>query len=317
MTEIFEERGGGGAMLQADIDREPPGTETEVIGEQVEPWHIPRAQSERPVDIMKVGGKLLAYQRLRGNSVLMNDLIFDRVGEEIAADSGDIVLVTSAAISAGMSVTNLHERPSKETDMPELQRLSAVGRRHIENAWADAMPGREIGGLSLTSRELDDIDRREETLRVIKALFAHGEVPVVNENDAITHEEISFGSNDILAASLAARMQGSDLFGTVRLFLLTDVNGVYDRKPGTPPFFGEEGMLDPHSRIPVIENTADYRHLAGESDDELSIGGMASKFHAVDIAKAAGVDTWVYSPGFGNRQQAVEGEIGTYFPAAA
>jgi glutamate 5-kinase len=308
------EAGSGVALMDADPD---VATEVAVAGAAVEPAYTPMAQKERPVDILKVGGKILAYERFMGEGVSLNDITFETVGQEIARDSGDIALVTSAAISTGMKVTGLKKRPDKDTQMPELQRLSSVGRRHIENAWAEALPGREIGGLSLTGRELDDVARREEALRVIQALFRHREVPVINENDAITHDEISFGSNDVLAARLAGRMQESDLFGTVRLFLLTDVNGVYDRKPGTPPFFEDKGDLDPRARIAVIEDTDRYQHLAGGADDKLNIGGMESKFKAADIAKAAGVDMWIYNPAFGHREQAVNGEMGTYFPASA
>jgi glutamate 5-kinase len=305
---MYDERADGVALLERGMDPIAPDTETAVVGTQIEPAETPTGQQERPVDIMKVGGKTLGYELYAKGEVdgfELNDLTFETVGSEVAEDSGDIAIVTSAAIMAGMQAVGLRQRPDKDTDMRELQRLSDIGRRYIENKWDEFLPGRHVGGLPLTRRELDHPQTREETLGVIERHFVRGDVPVINENDAITHEEISFGSNDILAARLAARMQQSDLFGTVRLFLLTDVNGVY------------RDVNNLYSRISVIENTDEYRHLAGGADSNYSIGGMKSKFEAADIAKKAGVDMWIYSPGHGHREQAVEGEIGTYFPAAA
>lgn len=306
-------------LEQTGAGSEAPDTETAVASVMVKPAPIPRAHIDRPVDILKVGGKILSYEG--ANGMELNAITFQTVAEEIAHMDEDVALVTSAAIIGGMHATGTKERPDKHAEMPELQRLSSIGRRYVENAWSRALLGREIGGLSLTTRELDDEARREEALHVIQALFRHNETPVINENDAITHEEISFGSNDILAARLAARMQESDLFGSVRLFLLTDVNGVYDRRytSAAAAYSGDyyDSPLDPAKRIAVIEDTERYRHLAGGPDDDNTIGGMESKFQAADIAKDAGVDMWIYNPAYGRRSQAVKGEIGTYFPASA
>jgi glutamate 5-kinase len=217
------------------------------------------------------------------------------------------VLVTSAFIAAGMIATNTKRRPNRETEMPELQRLASIGALPILSAWDASIKQKNIGSVLLTRQELsEESDERDEALKVIHALLKHREVPVVNEDDSVSHEEISFGDNDILAATLAACMARSSLFGRVRLFLLSVTNGIY------------EDRHDPRSRIAVIENTDVYRHLAGESDSDLGSGGAASKIIAADIANAAGVDMWVFDPRSGShRNQALRGQIGTYFPAHA
>jgi len=120
----------------------------------------------------------------------------------------------------------------------------------------------------------------------------------------VTHEEIAVGGCDILSAYLAALLAQSPLFGTdIRLFLMTDVNGVYKDKD------------KPETRIPVIEDTSKYQSSAKGPSSPHTAGGMAAKFDAANIAKKAGVDTWIFNPSLGDKAAAVRGEIGTYFPA--
>lgn len=253
-------------------------------------------------DIVKVGNGVLTEKGEDG-SICFNEEAFREMGDEIS-EAGNTVLVSSVAITAGMMLTGMRGRPDPETEMPELQRMATIGWREVHNMWDRAITARATGALLLTRQELGIEDSRCEALHTIEALLRHGDVPVINENDGIAHDEIAFGSNDILAAHLAARMQESEMFGTVRLYLLTDVDGVYKDKD------------DPDTRIPIIANTDEYRHLANDTDDpELKIGGMASKFDAADIAKAAGVDMWIYNPADGQRDRALNGGIGTYFPA--
>ena len=261
------------------------------------------------VYVTKVGTNVLVNQNEDGSQSL-NRSVLRSVGRQATVESNNVI-VSSAAIAAGMIETGTMVRPDKRAKMPELQRLSSIGQRHILNAWGESIHHEDVGEVLLTRHTLDHNraerhaeEERAEALKVIYTLLRHGEVPVVNENDAVTHDEISFGDNDILAATLAACMARSSLFGNVRLLLLSDVNGVYADKD------------DPGTRIPIIENTADYRDLAQESDSDNGTGGMVSKFDAADIAQAAGVDMWIFDPrNNAHRNQAMRGKIGTYFPA--
>ena len=257
------------------------------------------------IDIIKVGTDVLVQEDRTGVRGL-NQFAFRRVGRQLSGE-GNNVLVTSAAIAAGMAVTRTKSRPDAASEMPELQRQASVGWLPIMSAWNQAIRRKNIGSVLLTRQELDqEAEERDEALRVIHTLLKHGEVPVINENDVIRHDEITFGDNDILAATLAACMARSPLFGKVRLFMMSSVNGVY------------EDVDDPRSRIPVIEDTASQRHLALETDSVNGTGGMISKFDAADIAGPAGVDIWILDPRSGShRNRAVRGEIGTYFPARA
>lgn len=253
------------------------------------------------VDVLKVGTNLLMHHQ--GDGEALNYDMFSRIAVQ-AFGEANVVIVSSAAITAGMAVTDTLVRPDKEAEMPELQRLASIGWRHVLNAWDASLFRKTSGGLLLTRQDLSHRRERQEALQVIHALLSHKDVPIVNENDAITHEEIAFGDNDRLAATLAASLAKSALFGSqVRLFLLSDVNGVYaDRN-------------NPASRIPVIANLEEYAHLAEGPDSDNGTGGMVTKFAAVAIAQAAGIDTWLYDPRLGKKQQALDLEIGTYFPA--
>ncbi len=258
-------------------------------------------------DVIKVGGAVLGIEDDAEQLIGINEKIFDRVGKEVSEDAvNNIAIVTSFAIGRGMLETGTAVRPD-DCEVPELQRFATIGQPLVQQRWAKAIPKKTTGEVLLTGQEIDSASenakRLAEILRTFGVLFDHGDVPVVNENDAITHEEITFGSNDLLASELARRMHSSELFGQVRLFLLTDVNGVYVNKD------------DPKTRIPVIENAAKYKDVAEGPASKLSIGGMKTKLKAAIYARYAGIPAYIYNPADGPRQRAVEGEIGTYFPA--
>lgn len=260
---------------------------------------------------MKVGTNVLINSRDDFPKSL-NHEVFSNIGQEAsdaAVTDQKIVLVSSAAIAAGMIATHAQSRPSKSDGMVELQRLASIGWREIHNAWDNSIKGTATGALLLTRQELAPTDavhrqEREQALEVINVLLEHGEVPLVNENDVIAHDEISFGDNDILAGLLAASMAKSDRYNRIRLFLISNTNGVYE----------EAG--NPNNRLPVIEDTAAFRHLIYENASANGTGGMISKFAAVDIAHSEGVDVWIYDGRGGfKREAAANGQIGTYFPA--
>lgn len=256
-------------------------------------------------DIMKAGGAVLGVENGGGQPIRVNQEAFDSIGQEISGAENNIVLVSSFAIARGMAEAGVVTRPDDD-EISELQRLAAIGQPLVQRAWAEAIPDKTTAELLLTREELEDTFRLREILRTLQTFSSHDDVPVVNENDAISHEEISFGGNDVLSAMLAMGMQRSQNFGQIRLFMLTDVNGVYEDKD------------DPDTRIPVItsQQLSRYeREVAEESDSQFTIGGMKSKFKAASITTYAGIPTYIYNPADGPREAAIEGDIGTYFPA--
>lgn len=256
--------------------------------------------------VIKVGTNTLIERRDDGSERL-DAASFRRIGRQVLqlreAGTG-VVIVSSAAITAGMVATGLTTRPDMQTEMPELQRLASIGWRHVLNAWDGALPGATIGELLLTQRELDFQHERDEVLGVTHTLLHHGDIAIANENDAITHEEIAFGDNDRLAATFAARLNRSALFGRVSLVVLSDVHGVY------------RDVRDPTSVISEIHDIAQYTHLANGTTKPGATGGMTTKFAAARIARDNGVPMYIAHGRTDSAiQRTLDGEIGTSFTA--
>jgi len=162
--------------------------------------------------------------------------------------------------------------------------------------------------LLVTRRELDlEAPEHDEVLRTTHSLLSHGNIPILNENDGVTHAELShqaFGQNDEIAAIFAAQIAQSSLFGgNVKLLLLSDIDGVYRNQD------------DPSTLIKKISNVDEYNDIAGDSNSANAKGGMKTKFLAAKIAKKAGVEMWIANGRTENAiQRAIDLEIGTYFP---
>lgn len=207
-----------------------------------------------------------------------------------------VTLVSSGAIAAGLGELNLAKRP---TDLAKMQAIAAVGQRRLMDAWAEAFaPHKLTVGQILLTRE--DIDARKRFLNLrntVHALHELGAVPVINENDTISTDEIvqiSFGDNDILAAHVAAALRADVLV------LLSNVDGVLDAA-------GQS--------VRTIEDPAAAAALIRTDKSQLGTGGMDSKFAAAERVTGAG-ETLVVARGRDDNVlvRLIDGEaIGTVF----
>lgn len=256
--------------------------------------------------IIKVGTSTLTRKGAEGQ-IELDTSSFTRIGAQVSAlqtQGYGVIIVSSAAITAGMVVTKTMERPvQQEATMPTLQALASIGWRHVLNCWDDALKDSIVGELLITKQELGRDSERSELMNVIKVLLERGYVPIVNENDAITHEEIAYGDNDTLAAHLAVKLKVSSLFcDAISVVLLSDIDGVY------------EDSKDQRTLMKQIKRVADYKHVISGVKSEGGTGGMTTKFSAAEIAQQAGVDLYIAN---GRAQEAVikaiTGEIGTHF----
>jgi glutamate 5-kinase len=256
--------------------------------------------------VIKVGTST-QMEKQRDGAEKLDTAALARIGRQVVARQTagkQSVIVSSGAITAGMMAVGLKQRPGGETGMRELQRLASIGWRHNLNAWAQALTGLVTGGMLLTRHDLDLSSECHELLEVTRAMLSHGDVPIVNENDVIAHEEIAFGDNDTLAATLVARLASSGWFNRVGLILLSDVHGLYaDRN-------------DASSLIRVVSNAENYMQMAGGAGSANGTGGMQTKLAAAMIANEAGVNMWLAN---GRTENVVErtmaGEAGTLFRA--
>jgi glutamate 5-kinase len=181
-------------------------------------------------------------------------------------------IVSSGAIGAGMGELGLEHRPDT---LPQLQAAAAVGQGQLMRAYDEAFKGHGLrtGQVLLTG---DDLNNRLRYLNARNTLFAlldFGAVPVINENDTTSVEEIAFGDNDFLAAQVTNLLQAE------LLVILTATDGL--RRPGADGRLGE--------RIDVVpEVTEDVLGLASAEGTALGRGGMASKLQAARIATRSG-----------------------------
>jgi glutamate 5-kinase len=212
----------------------------------------------------------------------------------------ELVLVTSGAIARGMRLMGLPVRPSA---MDELQAASAVGQGKLYRAYDELLAecGVKSAQVLLTFFDMSARTHYLNARHTLRKLLDWRLVPVINENDTTTTDEISFGDNDFLAAQVAI------LLGADRLVLLTDTEGLHTADPHRDP--GAE-------RIPEV---SDFEALGGYeigvSSSPLGSGGMRSKVVAAEMATAAGIPAVITNgtdPGAIARALA-GGESGTRF----
>jgi len=189
-----------------------------------------------------------------------------------------VLLVSSGAVGMGMEVVGLKTRPR---ELAQKQALAAIGQSRLMSIYAEEAErhGFKVAQMLLTAY---DFSRRERCLNVkncINALWDKNILPIINENDSVSVDELKFGDNDTLSAMMAS-ITGAEL-----AVILTTVDGLFDRNP--------DGTLG--KRIPVVDKLDDdIRALAGGTDDSnFSIGGMASKLRAAEIATTAGSYMWI------------------------
>jgi glutamate 5-kinase len=251
-----------------------------------------------PVAVVKLGSSIVAEE-----SGELRLSVVARVCEEIAALHGagvDPVVVTSGAIARGVRLLDLPVRPSA---IEELQAASAVGQGRLYRTYDELLRERGVQSAQvlLTFFDMSVRTHYVNARRTLRKLLEWRIVPVINENDTTTTDEISFGDNDFLAAQVAV------LAGAQLLVLLTDTEGLYTADP----------RLEPQAAL--VEEVADYETLAaldiGHSVSPLGSGGMKSKVVAAEMAAAAGIQTVIASglePGAIGRAWAGE-RVGTRF----
>lgn len=190
-----------------------------------------------------------------------------------------VILVSSGAVGTAMTLLDRH-RPNS---LGELQAFAAIGQAELIHHYNKALVKFDLFAAQVLLTA-DDIHHRQRYLNLRNtffSLFELGAVPIVNENDCVATDEIAvtFGDNDRLA-TMVAMLVDADL-----LFVLSDVDGLYDRSPAEPdaqliPFVGE-----------FTNSILDLPGDAAAEGGELSKGGMASKIQAAQMATNAGILT--------------------------
>lgn len=226
-------------------------------------------QSKRIV--VKVGTSTLTYENGRLNLKRIERLSW--VLSDLVNQGKEVVLVTSGAIGVGAARLSFTERPK---EMRKKQAAAAVGQAVLIQIYQNFFKeyNQAIAQILLTKEEIENEERRTNTLNTLHTLLELDIVPIINANDTISTYEIEFSDNDNLSAMVAS-MIDADL-----LILLTDIDGLYDKDPR---------QYDDAKRISnITEITEQIHKMAGQKGSRFSVGGMATKVQAAEICQKAG-----------------------------
>jgi glutamate 5-kinase len=244
--------------------------------------------------VVKVG----THSLTNGDGTLQGDR-FAQLANQLAAlrmKGIEVVLISSGAIAMGVGELHLKKRPS---DLPTLQACAAVGQSRLMNAWREAMGVHHLlaAQVLLTREDIRGRRRHLAARETLQRLLSLGTIPVVNENDTISTDEIKFGDNDVLSALVASLLK-ADL-----LVILSTIPGLMRD--------GGKGDL-----IPLVREIDDsIRALAGGTENPHATGGMVTKLEAADIATRSGCGVFIGSAANPTiLTQIVSGEAhGTFF----
>jgi glutamate 5-kinase len=214
-----------------------------------------------------------------------------------------VVLVSSGAVAAGMGLLGLERRP---LDLPTLQAAAAVGQGELIQAYQRVLTAEGLTGAQILLSQ-DDFVHRGRYLNArtaIQRLLDLGALPIVNENDAVATDELSYGDNDHLAALVASMLDAEVLV------LLSDVAGLYDRDPHQPD-------------ARLIRRVEDATRLdlaaIGGVGSYVGSGGMRTKVGSSRVAVASATHAVIADARTPDvlGQVLAGGEVGTWFVAAA
>ena len=187
----------------------------------------------------------------------------------------EIILVTSGAIGVGCGKLGLKTRPS---DTPSKQAIAAIGQCELMYFYDKqfSLYNHTVAQVLMTKDIVLDPIRKNNVENTFSKLLSIGVIPIINENDTVSVEEIEFGDNDTLSA-VVAKLVDADL-----LVILSDIDGLYDKDPNKHP---NAKLIDVVEKID--ENIIS---LAEGTNSDQGTGGMITKIHAAQIANNSNID---------------------------
>jgi glutamate 5-kinase len=227
--------------------------------------------------VIKVGTSTLTHQTGKINLDRMEKL--SRAIADLNNMGKEVILVTSGAIGVGMGKLNLPQRPES---VREKQAVAAVGQSELMHIYSKFLGeyGKSCGQILLTREVMGNDSARENVINTFNTLLEMGIVPIVNENDSVSVEELVFdkenifGENDTLSA-LVAKLTDSDM-----LIILSDIDGFYNDDPRK----NKDSKM-----ISLIEEiTPEVIECAGGKGSGNARGGMKTKLNAAMIALESG-----------------------------
>lgn len=221
--------------------------------------------------VLKVGTSTLTYSTGMLNLRRIESLI--KTICDLQNSGKKMVLVSSGAMAAGLAKIGFVTHPEK---IEERQAASAVGQCELMNLYDGIFSryGQKIAQMLLTKDAVEHEVMRKNATGTFKVLLEKGCIPVINENDSVSYEEIKFGGNDFLSAYVG------QLCGAQLIINMTDINGLYDSDPRKNP----DAKL-----IEYVDDIDKVIGFAGGTGTKLGTGGMLAKLSAAKISTQAGI----------------------------
>ena len=221
--------------------------------------------------VVKLGSNVLT-----GDNDLNREVISSISGQinSLINSGKEVIIVSSGAMAAGIKKMGLEKRPSA---LPERQAVAAVGQTRLIMEYDKVFSGynKIVSQLLLTQDDLSERSRYLNARNTLNTLLARKIIPIINENDTVSVNEIAFGDNDNLSA-IVAMLMDADL-----LINLTDIDGVYTKDPRK---FSDAERIDTISFI-----TKEIEETAGDIPGALGTGGMKSKIRAAKKVMTYGI----------------------------
>ncbi|SPO02797.1 related to glutamate 5-kinase [Cephalotrichum gorgonifer] len=232
----------------------------------------PRGQGQTIV--IKLGTSSIVDEESRQPHLPILSVVVE-TAVKLREDGHRVVIVSSGAIGVGMRHMDVEKRPKR---LSSLQALAAIGQCQLMALWDSLFSylRQPIAQILLTRNDISDRTMYLNAQNTFNELLDMGVIPIVNENDTIAVSEIKFGDNDTLSAITAA-MVHADM-----LFLMTDVDCLYDKNPRTHP---------DAQPIEVVDDISDIQADVSTAGSALGTGGMSTKIIAARLATSAGVTT--------------------------
>ncbi len=228
--------------------------------------------------VVKIGTSTLTHGTGRLNIRRTEALC--RVLGDLKNAGHEVIIVSSGAIAMGVGKLALKERPQ---DIPTKQAAAAVGQSELMYTYDRLFSEyhHTVAQILLTGDDFGHADRLANFRNTLLRLLDLGALPIINENDTVSTDEIKVGDNDTLSAVVAVNAD-ADL-----LVLLSDIDGLYTADPHR----SAEATLIPEVR----EITDEIRALGGNEGTALGTGGMKTKLHAAEICMQNGVDMIIFN----------------------
>ena len=238
--------------------------------------------------VIKVGSSIITKREKRNNE-WANELNANNVGvlartiRQIVDRNCEVVLVSSGAIMAGRERLDLHRA---DLSIPEKQACAAIGQSYLMHTYEKKFKkeGIKVAQILLGHDDLRNRKRFLNAKHTLEALLEHKVIPIINENDSVTIDEIKIGDNDTLSATVAC------LLNAQLLIILSDVDGLFSRDPSSKMREGDAPMK-------IIEHvdciTQKIEKLAGGSKSKVTVGGMYTKILAAKQTMSFGIPTLI------------------------